>query len=260
MIKAAQSGAAEFIDSDVAAAYVHRPDYPVALHDALVALMPQRDRVLDLGTGPGKIARALAGRVSEVIAVDPSAAMLDLGRALDGGRHANIAWTQSLAEDLQLGNATIDLAVAGAAIHWMDCARLCPKLNEALSPGAVLAIVDGDTPSQALWLDAYHGVIRGWVERLGGVWRGETHRSLATAHLDWLDLQGTNRFRTPVRQSLNGLIICEHSRATWSRARMGNLADAFDRDLRAALEPWVVDGLLEFEVEVRLDWGRPRTG
>lgn len=235
MTKSERSGAAEFLDGTVVAAYRHRPDYPAALFDTLLALMPRAGRVLDIGTGPGKIARSLAGRVEEVVAVDPSAPMLDLGRSLDGGRHGNIVWTQGEAEDLSLGEQSFELAVCGAAIHWIDCSRLCPKLDRALVPGGVLAIVDGDTPSAAPWLGAYQGVIRAWVERLGGTWDGEAHRAATTAHLAWLDLASTRTFRDQIHQTLEELIAGEHSRATWSHARMGPLADVFDNDLRAAL-------------------------
>jgi SAM-dependent methyltransferase len=250
-----RSAGAEFLDGDVVAAYVHRPDYPSALYDALVDLMPKAGRVLDIGTGPGKIARSLAARVEEVIAVDPSAAMLTLGRSLDEGEHSNIVWIEGFAEDLKLDDGSLDLAVAGAAIHWVDSARLFPKLALALAPGAPMAIVDGDAPTAAPWLEAYQTLIRSWVERLGGTWNGETHVALTTAHLPWLDIQGQETFTGPIRQSLDDLIACQHSRATWSRVRMGRLANAFDRDLRTALEPWASDGYLEFDRQTRLAWG-----
>ena len=253
-----RSAGAEFLDEDVVAAYVHRPDYPVALYDALLALMPGRARVLDLGTGPGKIARALASHVDEVVAVDPSPAMLKLGAALDYGAHPNIRWTQALAENLVLDDASLDLVVAGAAIHWMDPAQVLPRMARALAPGACMAIVEGDAPAASPWLASYDQVIQTWVARLGGVWNGPAHRAAVSAHLPWLDTQGEATFVAPIRQSLDDLVACQHSRATWSRARMGNQAECFDKDLRAALESWTSDGVLEFEIQTRLVWGRPR--
>jgi len=253
-----RSRAVEFEDADVAAAYVHRPDYPAALHARLLALTPGRGAVLDLGCGPGKLARALAPHVARVTAVDPSEAMLDLGQTLDAGAHPNIAWTQEFAEDLVLADGALDLAVAGASIHWMDPAVVFPRLARALAPGAPLAIVDGDRPSEAEWLAAYDEVIQGWVTRLGGAWNGPAHRALMHAHDPWFDVAGEDTFTAEVRQSVEDLIACEHSRATFTRAAMGDLAEPFDADLRAVLAPRARDGVLSYAVTSRLVWGRPR--
>jgi SAM-dependent methyltransferase len=251
-----RSAGAEFQDDDVVAAYVHRPTYPAALIDRLLELAPQHGRVLDLGCGPGKLARALAPFVDEVIAVDPSAAMLRLARELDAGEGRNIRWTCARAEDLEI-EGPIHLAVAGAAIHWMDPAQLFPKLARWLAPGAPVAIVEGDQASAAPWLATWQAVIVAWVERLGRQWNDPAHRAMATAHEPWLDIQGRETFVRPVRQSVDDLIACQHSRATWARRRMGPMAEAFDADLRAALAPWTEDGMVTYEVATQLVSGRP---
>jgi SAM-dependent methyltransferase len=253
-----RSRAVEFEDADVVAAYVHRPDYPAALHARLVELMPGRGAMLDLGCGPGKLARALAPHVAQVLAVDPSEAMLALGQALDAGAHLNIAWTRGFAEDLDLADASLDLAAAGASIHWMDPAVVFPKLARALAPGAPLAIVDGDGPSEAAWLPAYRDVLQGWVARVGGVWNGPAHQALMHAHDPWFDVEGEEAFTAEIHQSVEDLIACEHSRATWSRAAMRDLAEPFDADLRAVLEPWAEGGVVSYAVTSRLVWGWPR--
>jgi len=255
-----RSGAATFQDEGVVAAYLHRPPYPDALYDRLLQLMPARHAVLDLGCGPGKIARALAPHVGAVLALDPSAAMLRMGQALDGGARSNIHWRLGAAEDAPLDDAAFDLAVAGAAIHWMDPAIVFPRLARALAPGARLALVDGDAPSAAPWQAAYQQVIVAWVERLGRTWNDPAHMALVEAHEPWFDVEGEESFAAPVRQPLEELIAAQHSRATWSPARLGPAqGKAFDADLRAALSPWTDDaGVLGFEVRSRLVWGRPR--
>jgi SAM-dependent methyltransferase len=246
---------AEFEDEDVVAAYVHRPDYPAALHARLLELAPGRARLVDLGCGPGQLARALAPQFDEVLAVDPSAAMLRLGQALDAGRHRHVHWRRGRAEDVDF-DGPIDLAVAGASLHWMNPEALFPKLARAMTP--VLAVVDGDAPTDAPWLDAYQAVIVGWVERLGDTWNGPAHRDRMTRHDPWLDVLGREAFTIEVRQPLETLIACQHSRATWARSKMGPLADAFDADLRAALAPWAHDGVMTFGMRASLVWGRPR--
>ncbi len=247
---------AEFEDEDVANAYVHRPDYPSAVHARLLDLAPDRAHLLDLGCGPGKLARALAPHFRQVLAVDPSAAMLRVGQQLDAGANPNIAWTRAFAEDLDLEDASVGLAIAGASLHWMDPARLFPKLARALAPGARLAIVGGDEPADAPWIDAYRAAIQGWVARLGGTWNDPDHRHRLTRHEPWFAEQGRETFTARVRQPVATLIEGEHSRATWARSKMGGLADRFDADLRALLDPWALDGAVEFDVTTKVIWGR----
>ena len=62
-----------------------------------------------------------------------------------------------------------------------------------------------------------------------------------------------------MRQNIEDLIVAEHSRATWARARMGaDAAAAFDADLRAVLEPAATAAEVVYVVRSTLRWGRPR--
>jgi hypothetical protein len=121
-----------------------------------------------------------------------------------------------------------------------------------------MAIVDGDGPAQAPWIEAWRQVIVGWVGRMGGVWNGETHRARVTAHEPWFEALGDEVFSAVVRQPIDELIDAEHSRATWARAKMGDLAAAFDEDLGRVLAPYAEDEAVLFTVESRLVWGLPR--
>ena len=249
----------EFADEDVVRSYGRRAPYPPELIERLVALAPGRGRALDLGCGPGKLAIPLAETFGEVVAVDPSAPMIAAARAADAGRHGNIRWMQAFAEEAEFGDG-LDLAVAGAAIHWMDPAILFPRLAEALEPAAPIAIVDGDGPAETPWFEAYKAVIVGWVERLGGRYNSPEFVAAARAHEAWIDIQGREDFLTPCDMRLEDLVEGEHSRATWSRSRMGaERAAAFDADLRSTLEPHARDGIVSFRSRTRLLWGRPRT-
>ncbi len=249
----------EFDDPDVVAAYVHRADYPAALYDRLLALGTGRTHLVDLGCGPGKLARRLAPHFATVEAIDPSAGMLALGRRLDGGANPNIRWTKATAEAASLGTG-VDLVVAGASLHWMDPAIVMPKLAGALTASGRMAIIDGDAPVAAPWIEAWRAVIVDWVGRLGDVWNGGAHRARATAHEAWFDLEARERFEEVTGRAVEDLIAGEHSRATWARARMAGMADAFDADLRRVLEPFAVDGRVTFVVQSTLAWGRPRAG
>jgi SAM-dependent methyltransferase len=246
------SAAAEFEDEDVVSAYAHRPSYPPALLGHLLRLAPERGQALDLGCGPGKLARALAPHFELVTGVDPSAAMLRVAQASDW--HGDVRWVQARAEDLRL-ESPLHLVVAGASIHWMDPGAVFPALFGWLAPNAPIAIVNGDEPAAAPWIETYRTTIRAWVGRMGGRWDSPARRARAVAHEAWIDIRGREVIVHEVRQRLEDMIEAEHSRPAFTRRRMGALAEVFDDDLRAVLSPWARDGVVIYGVHTRLDWG-----
>jgi SAM-dependent methyltransferase len=251
-----QNSGREFEDADVAGAYRHRAPYPLALHRRLSDLAPRRDRALDLGCGTGKLAGGLAHDFGEVVAVDLSEPMLQAGRSLN--RQSNIQWIAAPAEEAPLAGA-FDLAVAGASLHWMRHAALFPRLVGLLAPDGVFAAIEGDGPAEAPWLGAYRAVIGDWVARLGHTFNDPAFVARMRAHEAWMDIAGRETFEAECRMSLTDLIDGEHSRATWTRAKMGpDRAHAFDEDLREALTPHADGGVLAFTTRTSLVWGRPR--
>jgi SAM-dependent methyltransferase len=248
---------AEFQDEDVVEAYVHRTPYPAELFARLLELTPGRGRLLDLGCGPGQFARALAPHFAEVLAVDPSAAMLRLARCLEGGDRPNIVWRCETAEDVVF-EVPLDLIVAGASIHWMDAPVVFPNLAGALRDDGVMAIVGGDGPADAPWIGGWQAAVIAWVERLGGVWNDPAHRARVTGHEPWFDVKGTEVFTAEVTQPVENLIAAEHSRATWTPAKLGALSPAFDAALRAVVTPYAVNAAVTFTTRTTLLWGRPR--
>ena len=249
-----ETRAATFDDVDVARCYAHRPPYVPALYEFLLDLVPQRHMLVDLGCGPGKIAAALAGRFDHVIAIDPAEAMIDTARALHA--HPNIIWRQVRAEDAELPE-TIDLVTAGTAVHWMAHDILFPKLAERTR---TVAIITGDAPPNPPWQDEWRAAMSKWLARL----HNETYDEPAFVaegrrFEPWLDIAGRESFTFSFRQSVEDYIVCQHSRASWSRRRMGEALSAeFDRDLDALLRPWAQDGMLTMELTSELTWGAPR--
>jgi 2-polyprenyl-3-methyl-5-hydroxy-6-metoxy-1,4-benzoquinol methylase len=95
--------AQSFTHPGVATAYRHRPPYPQQVFDLLTKLIADEPRrVLDLGAGEGALARPLVPRVEEIDAVDPSEAMIEVGRGRPGGDAANLRWVQAAAESCPL--------------------------------------------------------------------------------------------------------------------------------------------------------------
>jgi SAM-dependent methyltransferase len=247
---------AAFTDIDVARCYVGRPPYAPALFDFLLQRVKGRRRALDLGCGPGKIAMTLADHFDEVVALDPSAAMIEAGKAADAGRHENIVWALESAEAYQ-SRQGFDLVTAGTSIHWPDHPVLFPKLAR-WTP--IVAVIVGDAPAHApCGDDAWIAFLTRWIARLGGKYDPVKSMAEASRHEAWMDIAGRERFAFTWRQSLEDFIIGQHSRATWAHAVMGEaLAAEFDRDLDDLMRPFVHDGFLELDLVSELVWGEPR--
>lgn len=110
------------------------------------------ERVLDIGTGPGFVAKAIAdavGPTGSVLGVDISEPMLHLAR----GRCAEKPWV-----DLQFGNATqlpvadgtYDIALSVQVYEYIaDVGTALAELHRVLRPGGRAAIISTDWKSLA---------------------------------------------------------------------------------------------------------------
>ena len=246
-----------FTEADVAACYAARAPYAPALFDALLRRVEGRGRALDLGCGPGKIAMTLADHFTKVIALDPSAVMIEAGRAMDAGRHGNIDWVIASAETYE-SDEGFDLVTAGTSIHWPDHAVIFPKLAQWTG---TVAVIVGDGPTQPpCGAEAWKAFLTHWLARVGRVFNPSGFEAEGARHEAWMDIAGRERFAYTFHQRVADFIAGQHSRATWARSAMGAaLADAFDRDLEALMRPYAIDGMLELELESELTWGAPRS-
>ena len=112
----------------------HRPDYAQAAVRWALERAPG-PRVLDLGAGTGKLTATLVALGAEVIAVEPDPAMLtELRRALP-----TVRALPGSAEAVPLLDASVDVVLAGNAMHWFDMDVAGPEIARVLVPGGILA-------------------------------------------------------------------------------------------------------------------------
>ncbi len=141
--------AAQFKDQSIVHAYQHRAPYPEETFEILQELMaPANPWILDLGCGPGDLARYMTTFAERVDAIDFSEGMIAQGRTLEGGERRRLTWIVGSAEESPL-TGQYGLITAAESIHWMEWKTLFPRLRRALAPGAFLAIVereDGNVP------------------------------------------------------------------------------------------------------------------
>jgi len=112
-----------------------RPGYPAALFAWLAEVAPGRAAALDCGCGNGQAAVMLAPHFREVFAVDPSREQI--GNAIPAD---NIEYRIAPAEATGLPAGSVDLVVAGQALHWFDFDRFYPEVERVVRPtGGVFA-------------------------------------------------------------------------------------------------------------------------
>jgi SAM-dependent methyltransferase len=132
-----------------------RPGYPA---DAVAFLLGSRLlRVLDVGAGTGLLTEALVAAGHEVVAVEPSAPMLEQLRA----RLPQVATADGGAEAVPLPPHSVDAVVAGQAAHWFDPVPAAAELRRVLRPGGVVGFIWNERDERVPWVHALGRLLAG---------------------------------------------------------------------------------------------------
>lgn len=126
-----------------------RAGFPDEFYDRLTACGIANDkgvpkRALDLGTGTGTLARALARRGWIATGVDVSADMLAAARRLDAAAGLSVEYLVARAEASGLTDALFDLVCAGTCWHWFDKPAAAREAHRLLRPGGHLVVASMD--------------------------------------------------------------------------------------------------------------------
>lgn len=159
---------------------------------AAQAALPHGGLGLDMATGTGELAIAMAARAERVIGVDICEEMIRLGHSkvarLPRGRRVQFLLADGLR--LPFPDATFDGAATGFALRNVaDLATALSELHRVLKPGGKLACLEltrNDLPPVAALHSAYMNTI---VPVLGGWLTGDTdaYRYLARSQRQFLE-------------------------------------------------------------------------
>jgi ubiquinone/menaquinone biosynthesis C-methylase UbiE len=110
--------------------------------------MSGQERVLDIGSGPGHTALLFATEAREVVASDPTEAMLDQGRRLAAERGLdNIRFERTTAEKMPFPNDSFDRVTSRqSAHHYADVRAALGEVSRVLSASGRFVLIDTFSP------------------------------------------------------------------------------------------------------------------
>ncbi|CEJ80185.1 hypothetical protein VHEMI00386 [[Torrubiella] hemipterigena] len=129
-----------------------RTDYSPFVYEIVIKQHKQNGgqfgTLIDLGTGPGNVARALAPHFDKVIGLDPSAGMIDAAISIGGTCRTGdpIQFRISTAEDLGQSLdppvllSSVDLITVANTAHWFNMKAFWEAARQILKPGGCVAI------------------------------------------------------------------------------------------------------------------------
>lgn len=117
------------------------------------------DRVLDLGTGTGTIARGLALRGCRATGLDSEQHLLTEAARLDREAATGVTYVEGRAEATGLPARSFEVVTAGQCWHWFDRSQAVIEIGRVLVPGGRLIIAHFD------WLAVRDNVVT-MTERL----------------------------------------------------------------------------------------------
>jgi SAM-dependent methyltransferase len=245
-----------------------RIPYPPGLHDAFASIadLTGRPRLIDVGCGPGTVARVVADLVEEVVGVDPDGAMLaEAARLASAAGITNARWVNARAEELPDDLGRFRYATFAQSFHWMDRPRVARRIFAALEPGGAFVHVGGAevrTPRPSTPLphpappdDAIAALVRRFLGPVRRAGRGVLLHGSATGERSVLRAAGFEPAASTIvegRQILvrtvDDVVANVFSMSGSAPHLFGTRLQEFEGELRALLEAAADAGLFSIQV------------
>ena len=146
------------------------------------------DRVLDIAAGTGTSSAAIAKRGAEVVALDFSHGMVEVGRK----RHPEIEFIEGDAEKQPCDDATFDAVTISFGLRNVNRPQVAlAEMNRVLKPGGRLVVCEFSTPPFGLLRAAYRAYLRfgmPFIARFASS-NGPAYTYLADSIAQWPDQQ-----------------------------------------------------------------------
>ena len=217
----------------------YRAGYPEAFYEVLAALGVGKpgQRLLDLGTGTGVLARAFAKRGAVVTGVDIAANQIAAAQALAAQDGLDITFQVGAAEAIEFPDASFEVISAGQSWMYFDLAVMIPKVLRLLTADGSLVL------THLVWLpykDRIAQQTEALVLQYNPDWKSAGYRGTMPPVFSWardhFDVRTFHVMETPLeftREAWQGRIrACRGIGASLSAAAV----ERFDTDHRTLLE------------------------
>lgn len=120
----------------------YRPGPPPSFYEKLKALEVglQGQRILDVGTGTGVIARQLASQGCDVIGTDISNEQIEMAKSLAKLQNQNIEFIATCSEKLDFQENSFDVIIANQCFLYFDVEVIKPLFSKFLKEDGVLVL------------------------------------------------------------------------------------------------------------------------
>ena len=217
-----------------------RPPYaPEAIEHVIAAFdLGRRDRVLDLGCGPGTLAIPFARIAAEVVALDPDPGMIEEGRrqALAAGA-VNIGWRDAGSRELGAVDGPFKLVVMGQSFHWMDRDQVLRDLYQLVEDGGGIAMIaPGQRRPQESWEAEAARVVRRYMgEQPWHPQRNREPRHEPALERSRFEIVSYVEFPSTLTRDIASIVGCLYSNSSSSRPMLEGREAAFEADIREAM-------------------------
>ena len=179
--------------------------------------------VLDVAAGTGLLARAIAPRVTGVVAIDLTPEMLAHGRrCAERDRIENLRFDQGAAETLPYEPESFNAVVTRFSVHhFQDPEVVLRQMGRVCRRGGVVGVIDIVAPEDEALAEVYNGLerlrdpshtraltpheLKRTVESVGIRVTGDFHRDVSNDVTQWLDrTRSPAQARVEILEALGG--------------------------------------------------------